>query len=35
MEAALSMLSPREAKILRMRKDIGTATDYTLDEIGQ
>ncbi|CAG9187029.1 RNA polymerase sigma factor RpoD [Cupriavidus pinatubonensis] len=35
MEAALSTLSPREAKILRMRYSIGTATDYTLDEIGQ
>jgi RNA polymerase primary sigma factor len=35
MEAALSRLSPREAKILRMRYCIGTVTDYTLDEIGQ
>lgn len=34
LEAVLSTLGAREAKILRMRFGIGTATEYTLDEIG-
>ncbi|WP_349605082.1 MULTISPECIES: RNA polymerase sigma factor RpoD [Cupriavidus] len=34
MEAALARLTPREAKILRMRFGVGLQTDYTLDEIG-
>jgi RNA polymerase primary sigma factor len=35
LEAVLATLSAREAKILRMRFGIDTATEYTLDEIGQ
>ncbi|SAL87316.1 sigma 70 (RpoD) [Caballeronia arvi] len=34
-EEALSTLSSREAKVLRMRFGIDTASDYTLDEVGQ
>ncbi|WP_454739775.1 RNA polymerase sigma factor RpoD [Cupriavidus necator] len=34
MEAVLARLTPREAKILRMRFGVGLQTDYTLDEIG-
>ncbi|WP_416046738.1 RNA polymerase sigma factor RpoD [Cupriavidus basilensis] len=35
LEAVLASLSAREAKVLRMRFGIGTATEYTLDEIGR
>ncbi|EHP38481.1 RNA polymerase sigma 70 (sigma D) factor RpoD [Cupriavidus basilensis OR16] len=35
LEAVLATLSVREAKILRMRFGIDTATEYTLDEIGR
>ncbi|MDF3883629.1 RNA polymerase sigma factor RpoD [Cupriavidus basilensis] len=35
LEAVLATLGVREAKILRMRFGIGTATEYTLDEISQ
>jgi RNA polymerase primary sigma factor len=34
METVLARLTPREAKILRMRFGVGLQTDYTLDEIG-
>ncbi|SAL06376.1 sigma 70 (RpoD) [Caballeronia calidae] len=34
-EQALGALSLREAKVLRMRFGIDTATDYTLDEVGE
>jgi RNA polymerase primary sigma factor len=34
-EEALNALSPREAKVLRMRFGIDTASDYTLDELGK
>lgn len=34
LEAILTRLKPREAKILRMRFGIGLQTDFTLDEIG-
>ncbi|SAL00780.1 sigma 70 (RpoD) [Caballeronia calidae] len=32
---ALNALSPREAKVLRMRFGIDTASDYTLEELGK
>lgn len=32
---ALNGLSPREAKVLRMRFGIGTPSDYTLEELGK
>jgi RNA polymerase primary sigma factor len=32
---ALDALSPREAKVLRMRFGIDTAADYTLEELGK
>jgi RNA polymerase primary sigma factor len=34
-DEALNALSPREAKVLRMRFGIDTASDYTLDELGK
>jgi RNA polymerase primary sigma factor len=34
-DEALDELSPREAKVLRMRFGIDTATDYTLEELGK
>ncbi|MGF6872924.1 RNA polymerase sigma factor RpoD [Paraburkholderia sp. MM5477-R1] len=34
-DEALDALSPREAKVLRMRFGIDTASDYTLEELGQ
>jgi len=34
-DEALNALSPREAKVLRMRFGIDTATDYTLEELGK
>ena len=34
-ERALSALTPREAKVLRMRFGIGMTTEYTLEEIGK
>ena len=35
MEDTLNSLSPREAKILKMRFGIGVDTDYTLEEVGE
>ncbi len=32
---ALAQLTPREAKVLRMRFGIGTSTDHTLEEVGR
>ena len=34
-DEALNALSPREAKVLRMRFGIDTASDYTLEELGK
>jgi RNA polymerase primary sigma factor len=34
LEEALETLTPREAKVLRMRFGIGIGTDHTLEEIG-
>nr|WP_258875805.1 RNA polymerase sigma factor RpoD [Paraburkholderia sp. BL27I4N3] len=34
-DEALDALSPREAKVLRMRFGIDTASDYTLEELGK
>jgi len=34
-EALLATLTPREAKVLRMRFGIGTNTDHTLEEVGK
>ena len=34
-EQVLSALSPREAKVLRMRFGIGMNTDHTLEEVGR
>jgi RNA polymerase primary sigma factor len=34
-EAALDELSPREAKVLRMRFGLDTNTEYTLEEVGK
>jgi RNA polymerase primary sigma factor len=34
-DEALNALSPREAKVLRMRFGIDTAADYTLEELGK
>lgn len=34
LEEALELLTPREAKVLRMRFGIGVGTDHTLEEIG-
>ena len=34
-DEALNELSPREAKVLRMRFGIDTASDYTLEELGK
>jgi RNA polymerase sigma factor (sigma-70 family) len=34
-EETLETLTPREARVLRMRFGIGLNTDYTLDEVGQ
>jgi RNA polymerase primary sigma factor len=34
-DAVLAQLSPREARILRMRFGIGLTQDHTLEEIGQ
>jgi RNA polymerase primary sigma factor len=31
----LDELSPREAKVLRMRYGLETSTDYTLEELGR
>jgi RNA polymerase primary sigma factor len=33
-DKALSTLTPREEKVIRMRLGIGEKTDYTLDEVG-
>jgi RNA polymerase primary sigma factor len=33
--AALSTLTPREEKILRMRFGVGEKSDHTLEEVGQ
>ena len=34
-EQVLAALSPREAKVLRMRFGIGMNTDHTLEEVGR
>jgi DNA-directed RNA polymerase sigma subunit (sigma70/sigma32) len=34
-DEALNALSPREAKVLRMRFGIDTASNYTLEELGK
>jgi RNA polymerase primary sigma factor len=34
-ESLLAFLTPREAKVLRMRFGIGTNTDHTLEEVGK
>ncbi len=34
-DEALEALSPREAKVLRMRFGLDTPTEYTLEELGK
>jgi DNA-directed RNA polymerase sigma subunit (sigma70/sigma32) len=34
LHAALDTLTPRQAKVLKLRFGIGVHTDYTLDEVG-